>query len=68
MKILISCKNKGKIKLIEKCSGEDLVIIASAILDEAIFKLVKEKKGSREEIIGVIKELLDEKVFINKRY
>ena len=65
MKILILCKNKEKVKMIEKCSGEDLVIMASAILKESICKLVKEKKVNKEEIVEVIKELLGEKVFTN---
>ena len=40
--------------------------MGAAIMNEAISKLTEEKKVNREEIIGVIKELLDEKVFINK--
>lgn len=66
MKILILCKNKEKVNIIEKCSGEELVIMASAILKESISKLAKEKKANKEDIIKVIKEVLDEKVFIKK--
>lgn len=66
MKFAIIYKKKTKVNLIGKFNGEDLVIMGAAIMNEAISKLTEEKKVNREEIIGVIKELLDEKVFINK--
>lgn len=68
MKFAIICKKKTKVNLIGRCNGEDLAIMGSVILNEAISKLTEEKKVNSEEIIDVIKELLDEKVFINKRY
>lgn len=61
-------RKKTKVNLIGRCNGEDLVIMGSVILNEAISKLTEEKKVNKEEIIDVIKELLDEKVFINKLY
>ena len=33
IKFLILCKNKGKVNMIKKCSGEDLVIIVSVYLN-----------------------------------
>ncbi|WP_195245093.1 hypothetical protein [Clostridium celatum] len=66
MKFAIICKKKTKVNITARCNGEDLVIMGSVILNEAISKLTDEKKVNREEITGIIKELLDEKVFINK--
>ena len=67
MKFVIMCKKNTKVNLTGRCNGEDLAIMGSVILKEAISKLTEEKKVNRLEIIEIIKELLDEKVFINKQ-
>lgn len=60
MKFVILCKAKSKVKLIEKCKGEDLAVMGIAILEEAINRFTEEKKVSRKEIIRIVKELLEE--------
>lgn len=62
MKLAIICKEKSKVKMIEKCSGEDLAIMGIAILQQSVERLSEEKKVNRKEILGMIKELLDKKV------
>lgn len=62
MKLAIIYKEKSKIKMIEKCTGEELAIMGIAILHQSVERLSREKKVNRKEILGMIKELLDQKL------
>ena len=57
--------NKNKVELLGYY-GSDEVIACSAWTSTSR-DLTEEKKVNRLEIIEIIKELLDEKVFINKQ-
>ena len=62
MKLAIICKEKSKVKMIGKCTGEDLAIMGIAILHQSVERLSKEKKLNKKEILGMLKELLDQKL------
>lgn len=62
MKLAIICKEKSKVKMIEKCTGEELTIMGIAVINQSVEKLSREKKVNRKEILWMIKELLDQKL------
>lgn len=62
MKLAIICKGKSKVKMIEKCTGKELTIMGIAVINQSVEKLSREKKVNRKEILGMIKELLDQKL------
>ena len=64
MKFVIIRKNKSKVRLLKFCNRKDLVVMGTSIMEESIRSLSKEKGISREDSISIIKEMLDEKVFI----
>lgn len=62
MKLVIICKGKTKVKMIGKCNGEDLASMGIAIIHQSVERLSREKRVNRKDILGIIKELLDQKL------
>ena len=64
MKLLIMFKIKTNAKLIKVCDSKDLIVMGTSIIEEAIKDLSKEMNIPRESSISIIKEILEERVFI----
>lgn len=64
MKFVIIRKNKSRVHLLKSCNSQDLVTMGVAIIKESIRGLMDEDNISKEDAEQVVKEIINESIFI----